>query len=77
MAGPPAVRDHLPDGDALADEATEQEQEAKQVLAKLDKLEADSAEFEELLGMFTGAAREHIGVRGDPGVAGAACGPER
>ena len=56
----PAVRDHLPDGDALADEATGQEQEAKQVLARLDKLEADDAEFEELLGTFIGAAREHI-----------------
>jgi hypothetical protein len=30
------------------------------VLARLDKLEAGDAEFEELLGTFTGAAREHI-----------------
>ena len=36
----PVVRDHLPDGDTLADEATGQEQEAKEVLARLDKLEA-------------------------------------
>jgi hypothetical protein len=56
----PAVRDHLPDGDALADQATGQEQEAKQVLARLDKLGAGDAEFEELLGTFIGAAREHI-----------------
>jgi len=56
----PAVRDHLPDGDILADQATGQEQEAKQVLARLDKLDAGDAEFEELLGTFTGAAREHI-----------------
>jgi Hemerythrin HHE cation binding domain len=52
----PVVRDHLPDGDALAG----QQQEAKEVLAKLDKLDARDAEFEELLGTFTGAAREHI-----------------
>ncbi len=57
----PVVRDHLPDGDTLADEATAQEQEAKQVLARLDKLKAGDAEFEELLGTFIGAAREHIG----------------
>ena len=53
----PVVRDHLPDGDTLADQASGQEQEAKEVL---DKLDADDAEFEELLGAFSGAAREHI-----------------
>jgi hemerythrin-like domain-containing protein len=56
----PVVRDHLPDGDTLADQATSQEQEAKEVLAKLDKLDAGDVEFEKLLGAFTGAAREHI-----------------
>ena len=56
----PVVRDHLPDGDTLADQATGQEQEAKDVLAKLDKLDAGDAEFEKLLGKFIGAAREHI-----------------
>jgi hemerythrin-like domain-containing protein len=56
----PAVRDHLPNGDMLADEATGQEQEAKEVLAKLDKLDAGDTEFEKLLGTFIGAAREHI-----------------
>jgi hypothetical protein len=56
----PVVRDHLPDGDTLADQATGQEQEAKEVLAKLDKLDAGDAEFEKLLGTFIRAAREHI-----------------
>ena len=56
----PVVRDHLPDGDTLAHEATGQEQEAKQVLARLDKLDASDAEFEELLGAFMRAVREHI-----------------
>jgi hypothetical protein len=56
----PAVRDHLQNGDALADRATGQEQEAKQVLAELDKLDASDAEFEKLLGTFIGAARDHI-----------------
>ena len=56
----PAVREYHSAGDTLADEATGQEQEAKHVLAELDKLEASDAEFEELLGKFIGAAREHI-----------------
>jgi hemerythrin-like domain-containing protein len=56
----PAVRDHLSDGDALADQATGQEQDAKQVLAELDKLDAGEAEFEKLLAKFITDAREHI-----------------
>ena len=56
----PAVREHHAAGNTLADEATGQEQEAKQVLAKLDKLEASDPEFDKLLAEFTGAAREHI-----------------
>ena len=43
-----------------ADQATGQEQEAKEVLAKLDKLDAGDAEFEKLLGTFTESARKHI-----------------
>ena len=39
----PAVREHRPAGDTLADEATGQEQEAKEVLARLDKLQAGAA----------------------------------
>ena len=54
----PAVREHHPAGNTLADEATGQEQEAKEVLAKLDKLEASDPEFETLLGTFIGAARD-------------------
>ncbi len=56
----PAVRDRLPDGGRLADEATGQEQEAKQVLARLDRTGADDPEFEKLLGQFITAGREHI-----------------
>ena len=56
----PAVRDRLPDGGRLADEATGQEQEAKQVLARLDKSGADDPQFEKLLGQFITAGREHI-----------------
>lgn len=56
----PAVRDKLPDGAELAGHATSQENEAKEVLARLDTLEAGSEEFEKLLTEFTAAAREHI-----------------
>jgi|tagenome__1003787_1003787.scaffolds.fasta_scaffold20954510_2 hemerythrin-like domain-containing protein len=56
----PAVREHLPDGDELADTALGQEQEGKEVLAKLDKLDAGNPEFEKLLAEFIRAGREHI-----------------
>lgn len=56
----PAVREHLAAGNTLADTATGQEQDAKQVLAELDKLDAGDAEFEKLLAKFTVDAREHI-----------------
>jgi uncharacterized protein YdcH (DUF465 family) len=56
----PAVREHVPGGDALAGTALGQEQEGKEVLAKLEKLDAGQAEFEKLLAEFTRAGREHI-----------------
>jgi hemerythrin-like domain-containing protein len=56
----PAVRDRLESGSTLADEATRQEQDAKQVLADLDKLGPDDADFERLLGKFIVDARQHI-----------------
>lgn len=56
----PAVRENVTGGDALADQATHQEQEGKEVLDKLDKTEADEAEFEKLLSKFIRAGREHI-----------------
>jgi hemerythrin-like domain-containing protein len=56
----PVVRERVADGDQLADIATGQEQEAKEVLNQLDKLDADQAEFETLLTGFITAGREHI-----------------
>jgi hemerythrin-like domain-containing protein len=56
----PAVREQLPNGDELADTATSQEQEGKEVLTKLDKLDADDPEFEALVTEFIKAGREHI-----------------
>ena len=56
----PAVRARLGDGDQLADEAISQEIEAKEVLAKIDKLEASDPEFDQLIGEFIPAGRQHI-----------------
>jgi hemerythrin-like domain-containing protein len=56
----PAVRKHLPDGDKLADQATSQEHRGKEILARLDKLDAGNPEFDTLVVEFITAAREHI-----------------
>jgi Hemerythrin HHE cation binding domain len=56
----PAVREKVPDGGPLADRALHQEQEGKEVLAKLDKLDASHPEFEKLVHEFIGAGREHM-----------------
>lgn len=56
----PAVRDALEDGDDLADQATHQEDEGKQLLQTIESAEAGTAEFEKALSEFISAAREHI-----------------
>lgn len=56
----PTVREKIADGDRLADQATHQEQEGKQILDKLDKLPADDPQFEQVLGQFIKDGREHI-----------------
>jgi hemerythrin-like domain-containing protein len=56
----PAVRERIPGGDQFADTAIGQEQEAKEVLTKLDKLDADHPDFERLVREFIEAGREHI-----------------
>jgi hypothetical protein len=56
----PAVRERHPDGDKLADQAIGQEQEGKEVLDLLDKLDAGQPEFEDALAMFIAAGRKHI-----------------
>jgi hemerythrin-like domain-containing protein len=56
----PIVRKEVADGDQLADQAIAQEQEAKEVLARLDKLSSDNDEFDQLIAEFIPAARAHI-----------------
>jgi hemerythrin-like domain-containing protein len=56
----PVVREHLSDGDDLASQAQDQEQEGKEVLSQLDKLDPGDEEFEARLTQFTQAGRAHI-----------------
>jgi hemerythrin-like domain-containing protein len=56
----PVVRDRLPDGDRLADEATMQEQDGKIILGRLEKLDATHPKFDVLLGTFITEGRAHI-----------------
>jgi hemerythrin HHE cation binding domain-containing protein len=56
----PVVRERLPNGDQLADHAIGQEQEGKEILDLLDKLDASQPEFEDVLSKFIKAGREHI-----------------
>lgn len=56
----PAVREKVPEGGSLTDRALAQESQGKDVLAKLDKLQASEPEFEKLVREFIDAAREHI-----------------
>ena len=61
----PAVRQRIPEGDRLAAEATSQEQEGKEILDHLDKLQASDADFEQVLGQFIKDGREHIAFEED------------
>jgi hemerythrin-like domain-containing protein len=56
----PVVREKLGNGNSLADEAIAQEQEAKEVLARLEKLEPADDEFDQLIAGLIPAARQHI-----------------
>ena len=56
----PIVRERLEDGNQLADAAIAQESEAKNVLARLDKLTSDDEEFTALVAEFIPSARAHI-----------------
>ena len=59
------MREHLEDGTDLANQARdqEQEQEGKEVLARLDKLAPEDEEFQALPTQFTSAALAHIAFK--------------
>ncbi len=56
----PAVREHVPGGEQLADRGICAELEIGALLAELDKLDASQPEFEDLLSQFTQVGREHF-----------------
>ena len=57
----PAVRSHLTDGDDLADLARDQEQQAKFILDRLDKVSSpEHEEFEDQITHFISVGRSHI-----------------
>ena len=57
----PAVRGHLPNGDELADQAEDQEQQGKFILDRLDKVSSpEDEEFEDQVTHFISAGRAHI-----------------
>ncbi len=56
----PTVRDSVPDGALLADQAIGQEDEAWEVLDRLDKVDPRDPGFEALLGEFIAAGRDHM-----------------
>lgn len=56
----PAVRSAVENGDALADEAVEQEQLGKQLLQRLEDGEPGEPDYQEALQQFVQLARDHI-----------------
>lgn len=56
----PAVREAMPDGDRWADEAIEQEQQGKDTLTALRRLEPDTSEFDELVEKLVRLLRKHV-----------------
>ena len=56
----PAVRDRLGDGNMLADEALARDLAAGEALARLDKVESDDDEFDELLAEIIPAVRGNL-----------------
>jgi hypothetical protein len=56
----PTVRKTLPDGDQWADGALEQEQEGKETLTALGKLEPDTDDFDSLVEQLEAQCRKHV-----------------
>lgn len=54
------IRRSCPGGERLESTAAAQEQQGKEVLDRLDKLDADDPEFEQLVAAFIQAGRDHI-----------------
>ncbi|MGV9455289.1 hemerythrin domain-containing protein [Streptomyces sp. NPDC003635] len=56
----PAVREHLPGGDMLADEEIAEHSEAERIMKDLESHDAGDPEFDRLIGMLMTEVRSHI-----------------
>ncbi|MEU7033065.1 hemerythrin domain-containing protein [Streptomyces sp. NPDC046237] len=56
----PAVREHLPDGDALADKELEDHAAAERIMKELESCDADDPRFDALVGRLMTEIREHV-----------------
>ncbi|MGW3730913.1 hemerythrin domain-containing protein [Streptomyces sp. NPDC000851] len=56
----PAVREHVPDGDALADKEIEDHSRAEQLMKDLESCDADDPEFNRLIGLLMSEIRDHV-----------------
>ena len=61
----PAVRQQVPTGERMAEQALKQEQAAKHLLDKLDKASPDEPEFEQLISKVIEDGRAHIAYEQD------------
>jgi hemerythrin superfamily protein len=56
----PAVRRELPDGEAMADEALQEHQEAKEILRRLDQMDPSDFEFDSAVTELIKDVRHHV-----------------
>jgi hemerythrin superfamily protein len=56
----PAMRKHLPDGDAAVDHDIEEHKELEKTMKKLESVDAQSAEFDQLLAQLETILRDHV-----------------
>jgi hemerythrin superfamily protein len=56
----PAIREHLEDGDKLADHELEEHAEVEQLLKDLDGVDAEDPEFNQILTKLIGEVRHHV-----------------
>ncbi|RJK97002.1 hemerythrin domain-containing protein [Vallicoccus soli] len=56
----PAVRDHLPDGEAAVEHDTREHQELEEQLKALEGLDAADAQFLEVVGRLEATLRDHV-----------------
>jgi hemerythrin superfamily protein len=56
----PAVREHIPGGDALADKELEDHAKAEQIMKDLEGCQADDPDFDRLMGLLMSEIRMHV-----------------